>query len=203
MIHWLCYLPWVGLAFLSYWYHQCPKSTASSIPVCPWLYLVSIYFNLCFCHCLFPAYLWVTASPFIFCPNVTLSLLLSTKIKIISMVTGSYCREYPYLSELCPLDFLDQFIVVVMFWKMFKSLHHIIIHKLRWTISMHKPSHYNSCTAPLFRAIISRKHEWLLLACDWWEGSWWITHLCPETSLFFGGGEQKVLVSNRKCPHNI
>lgn len=123
------------------------------------LYPVSIYPNLCLCHCLFPAYLWVTVSPFIFSPNVTLSLFSVHKDKIISMVTNAYCQECPYLSELCPLDFLDQLIVVVMFWRMFKGLHRITVLKLRWTFNMHKSSNYNSSTGPLSRAVIRPQYH--------------------------------------------
>lgn len=48
----------------------------------------------------------MSVSPFIFCPNLTLSLSLFTKDEIISMVTDAYCQACPYVAELCPLDFL-------------------------------------------------------------------------------------------------
>ena len=61
--------------------------------------LYSIYSNLCVCHCLFLAYLWVNRNGFICSPNVTFSFFFSQGVSIISVVTDAYFQEYPCLGQ--------------------------------------------------------------------------------------------------------
>lgn len=103
-----------------------------------------------------PIYEWMQA------PLVSVSVSLSASFcpgdRIISIRTDAYCQDCPNLSELCPLYFLDQ-LIVVMFLRTFKVLHHVIVFKLSCTFNMHKPTNYNSCIAPLSRAVIRQQYH--------------------------------------------